>query len=283
MLELGNAAEVQFFLQVESLELLIWWEDDGMLVVDDHPSVCPDAVHLDGVPFAERQRFLRDENSLLVAERVTELRNSADEGKRDVVAAASSLSVIQNQAVRAFGTESDFKVKLRVRLVELCELHVTPRGLREERNRAGHHQSCWNLHQFSVVARRADVSASIAGLDVDEFENFSRRVQVRWERSVLSRPRVSRRLSLRTASEQNCRSDFSVFNLRRDLLSRLLFNVQLVFAHVNLSVGGVAHAVVPSGVDLLGVGDHQTVSVLLRFGKHFEFSIMSVVEMEIFI
>lgn len=81
---------------------------------------------------------------------------------------------------------------------------------------------------------------------------------------MLTRPRVSRRRSKRVASEQNSGANLGVFNLRDSRFSWFVFNVQLVFAHVDLAVIGATNAAVFAAVVLLRVGDPQTVSLLLR-------------------
>lgn len=85
---------------------------------------------------------------------------------------------------------------------------------------------------------------------------------------MLSRPRVGRWMFLRVASKDNSSSNFSMLHLRCNVFRWFVFNVQLVFTHVNLTFVGVTHAAVFSTVVLLSVRDDQTVSKLLRgWGK----------------
>lgn len=81
---------------------------------------------------------------------------------------------------------------------------------------------------------------------------------------MLTRPRVSRRRSKRVASKQNCLANLGMLNLWNSRFSWFVFDVQLVFAHVDLAVVGAADASVFAAVVLLRVVDSQTVSLLLK-------------------
>lgn len=162
------AAQVQVLFQFQALEAQMAREQHRLFVVDNNIAVLAHAVNFHSVPLAHGQWLLGFDDDRLLAQVHAKLNIALVQGERHKVAAASSLAVVQKDAVLPFWFEGDLEIELVQHILHLREAHVAVGCLREVGNRAGYNQDGWNVDRGSVVGGAADICASITGLHLDQ-------------------------------------------------------------------------------------------------------------------